>query len=92
MQPSWQILIMANLHLKKGHNLRGRDMLPVVARLSSLSLEAWTDKASMDQNTSTVPFASFSEKHLLTSDSQEELAQEFKRMTGYEILVSFYAI
>ena len=72
---------MAQVTLKRGHSLRGRDVLPVVMRLSSLSLEDWAAKLE------THPLASFTSKHALESYSSEELAAEFEKLTGYKILV-----
>lgn len=74
---------MAQPVLKKGHDLRGRDMLPVVGRITSLPLEEWTKRPVL---------ASFSTKHALESYSGEELAAEFKRMTNYDIMVCSFLV
>ena len=75
---------MAQVTLKRGHSLSGRDVLPVVMRLSSLSLEDWAAKSCKLE---THPLASFTSKHALESYSSEELAAEFGKLTGYKILV-----
>ena len=71
---------MAQIVLKEGINLRGRDMLPVVMRLTSLSMEEWQKKSIL---------ASFT-KHPLESYSANELGEEFEKMTSYDIKVSVY--
>jgi hypothetical protein len=73
---------MAQVTLRKGHSLRGRDVLPVVMRLSSLSLEDW------EKRLETHPLASFSNRHALESYSGDELGSEFRKLTGYDITVS----
>ena len=73
---------MAQVTLKRAHSLRGRDVLPVVMRISSLSLEDWSKRLESH------PLASFSSRHALESYSGEELASEFRKLTGYEISVS----
>lgn len=80
---------MANLWLKEGHNLLEKDMLPVVGRLTSLSQDAWRAKI---EDPASVPLASFCKNHLLCSYSGEELADQFHKMTGYEILVGVYNV
>ena len=72
---------MAQIVLKEGINLRGRDMLPVVMRLTSLSMEEWQKKSIL---------ASFT-KHPLESHSANELGEEFEKMTSYDIKVSVFS-
>ena len=61
--------------LKAGHNLKGRDVLPVALRLQALYKEDPED------------FASLSKKYLLESYTKDHLAKEFRDMTGYDIEV-----
>ena len=61
--------------LKSGHNLKGKDVLPVVMRLQALY------KSDPEE------FASLSKKYLLESYTKDHLAREFKEMTGYDIEV-----
>ena len=63
--------------LKANHCLKGKDVLPVALRLRAL------------YGTSPQDLASLSKKHSLESYSKEELAIEFKRLTGHEIEVRY---
>jgi hypothetical protein len=69
---------MAQVTLRKGHSLRGRDVLPVVMRLSSLSLEDWEKRLESH------PLASFTSRHALESYSGDQL----RKLTGHDITVS----
>ena len=61
--------------LKKGHCLKGKDVIPVVMRLQSIHEDP-------------DPLACFSQRYRLDSYSSEELAREFLNLTGYNIAVS----
>ncbi len=66
--------------LKSGHHLRGKDMIPVVQRLQSLSRDDWEKKEG--------GWARLSGKHTLESYTGEEIAKEFNKLTNYDIWVS----
>ena len=59
--------------LKEGHTLKGRDVLPVVLRMTKEMLPE--------------DLASPSKKSTLTSYTADELSREFKNLTGYDIQV-----
>lgn len=63
--------------LKTGASLRGKDVLPVVKRLM-----ASTELQEQE-------YCSLSRRHLLSSYTEEELGTEFKKLTGYDITVSW---
>ena len=66
--------------LKEGHSLRGKDVLPVVFRLTQ------TEEVEIQNS------ASVSRKYPLPSYSVEDLGLEFKKLTGYDITVSLFLL
>jgi hypothetical protein len=65
------------LWLKEGHTLRGRDVLPVIMRIVDA------------QGVVPESLASVSRKYPLAAYSMEDLEQECKKLTGYELAVSW---
>ena len=68
--------------LKPNHDLKGKDVLPIVQKLQELSCEQWENYPG--------PWASLSHGDSLEKYSAEDLDAKFLILTGYDIKVNMF--